>query len=210
MSEEKMPVKAKQPGKIKHDKGLADYLKMGPDRSLKRLWTRYCDTMAAPPALVTIESWSQHFAWVAKAKAFDERLATHLQERVADAALDETWNHVKNLTALAQKSVQKALDGLEDDTMKANTPYDIAALTNTATVAIKALELISGQGGNRIEEDPNFIDSKKYAPEWLKERLEKGDEEKKELQELRAMKQRMEAIVGSSDETEVPADAIRH
>ena len=171
MSKEKKPEKVKQPGRVKHEQGLADYLKMGPDRSLKKLWTRYCDTMVAPPALVTIESWSQRFAWVAKAQAFDERLAARLQEKVADASLEETWDRVKDLTALAKRLVDKAFEGLEGDTLKATTPYDVAALTNTAMGVIKAAELLAGSRALRDRRDPGLRRScrswsRRTSPTW--------------------------------------------
>ena len=206
MSKEQKPRKAKQPGRVKHDRGLADYLKMGPDRSLKRLWTRYCETMATPPALVTIESWSQRFAWVAKAKAFDERLAARLQEKAADTVLEETWDQVSALKDLARKALDKAIAGFDRGEIMADSAYEIQALLNSTVTALKHVELISGRPTGRFGSES----IRDLAPDWIKEALKRLDEEKKELQELRAMKEEMEAIVGSSDEPDAPADATRH
>ena len=68
-----MAEKTKRPGRVKHRQGLADYLALGPDRSLEKLFWRYAENMLNPPALVTLKLWSAKHSWQLKATAHDER-----------------------------------------------------------------------------------------------------------------------------------------
>ena len=159
----------KRTGRVKRQEALADYLATGADRSLKKLWARYCETMVRPPALVTIEKWSARFDWAQKAKDHDERVAERLGEKVEDAVVEQSWNHVKALTDVAKKSLEKVVDALDGDNIKAGDPYQLAALVNSALGAIKGVQLLTGQATNRID----TFASKVHAPQWMIDRLAK-------------------------------------
>ena len=69
--------------RIDHQQGLADYLAMGPERSLRKIRRWYCDNTARPPALVTIEKWSSRHGWVRKARDHDARVGSKLAQKEA-------------------------------------------------------------------------------------------------------------------------------
>ena len=157
----------KQTGRVKHVQGLADFKRLGPDRSLEKLCRQYTQTVPKPPAISTLKIWSTKYGWQAKAAVHDERVAGRVSVKVEDAAVGEAWDRVKDLTTVAQKSIQKALDALEGGNMEAKDPYAVAALMNTALGSIKAVELLSGRATGRFEN----LTPKDHAPDWLKERL---------------------------------------
>ena len=159
--------KNKRTGRIRHGEALAHYLAMGANRSLKKLWEHYRQTMVHPPALVTIEKWSARFDWAATAKEHDERVAAQLGERVEEAAVEEGWDKITTLTDLAQKALNKAISGLDGDTVKSDDAYQIQALLNSAVTALKYVELLSGRATSRTETFP----AKQFAPQWMAERL---------------------------------------
>ncbi len=162
-----MAEKTKQPGRVKHERGLTDFLALGPDRSLDKLHDWYTKNVSKPPGRSIIGIWSTKHAWRIKAAAYDERVAGGVSQRVEEAAIKETWDCVGQLTELAKGSLKKALDALKDDTMKAKDPYGIAALTNIVLGCVKAVELLEGRATSRL----GFEDVKNYAPEWMADKL---------------------------------------
>ena len=123
--------------------------------------------MAAPPALVTIESWSNRFGWVAQAKKHDERVSARLEEKAEDTAVEQTWDKITTLTSLAEKALDKAIAGLDSGTIKTDDAYQIQALLNSAVTALKHIELVSGRATSRLGSET----IKDYAPSWMAEAL---------------------------------------
>ncbi|MCH8275768.1 MAG: hypothetical protein IH851_13380, partial [Armatimonadetes bacterium] len=163
MSREK-PKKSKR---IKHRQALNDYLALGPDRSLEKLYQWYKANVPQPPCSSIIKIWSTRYGWQARSAEHDERVAGGVSQKVEAAAVEGAWDRVKDLTAVAQKSIKKVLEGLEGDNMEARDAYAVAALANTAMACIKTAELLSGRATDRLDR----IDVKTFAPEWLAERL---------------------------------------
>ena len=150
----------KRAGRVRHGEGIAHYLTMGADRSLRKLRAHYCETMAHPPALVTIEKWSARFDWAARAKEHDERVAIRLGKKAEDTAVEQTWDKAKTLTDLAQKALAKAIAGLDGGKITADDAYQAQALLNAAVTALKHVELVSGRATERFYEPIT-----KHAPE---------------------------------------------
>ena len=159
--------KPQQTGRVKHRQGLADYLALGADRSLEKLYQWYRENVPKPPGRSIIKIWSTRYEWQAKAAQHDERVAGNVSQKVEEAAVEETWDRVKDLTAVAQRSIQKALDALKDDNMEVKDPYAVAALVNAAMSSIKTVELLAGRATGRLE----TAFPKNEVPEWLSERL---------------------------------------
>ena len=158
--------KGKRTGRIKHQQGLADFLRLGPDRSLEKLYFWYTENVPKPPAISTLKIWSTRYGWQAKAAAHDARVASRVAEKAEKAAVEETWDQVKALTVVARKTLQKVVDGLEGESIKADDAYQLAALTNSALAAIKGVQLLTGGPTERIG-----YTVKDSAPEWMAERL---------------------------------------
>ena len=161
-----MTEKTKQPGRVKHDQGLADYLALGADRSLEKLCHWYNKIMLKPPALITLKSWSVKHAWQVKAAAHDARVARQITEKAEDAAVEQGVDHVKALTEVADKALQKVIAGLKAENIKADSAYEMASLVNSALGAIKGVQLLTGKATERFEDAV-----KDSAPEWMQERL---------------------------------------
>ncbi len=164
--------KPKKSQRIKHRQGLNDFLALGPDRSLEKLHDWYTKNVSKPPGRSIIGIWSTRYGWQTRAAEHDGRVAGGVSKRVEEAAIDETWDRVGDLTELAQRSVKKALDALKDDNMKATDPYAVAALTNTAMGCIKAVELLSGRATGRLgfaetvkDHAPRLVTTPEPAPE---------------------------------------------
>ena len=190
MSREK-PKKSKR---IKHRQALNDYLALGPDRSLEKLYQWYKANVPQPPCSSIIKIWSTRYGWQARSAEHDERVAGGVSQKVEDAAVEGTWDRVKDLTEVAQKSIQKALAALTGDSMEVKDPYAVAALMNTALGSIKAVELLSGRATGRLDN----LFPKDEIPEWMRARLEDHAPAPSPT------------AATSSDEAEVPADATRH
>ncbi len=162
----KKPEKTKQPGRVKHDRGLADYLALGPDRSLEKLCRQYAETMLRPPALVTLKLWSAKHSWQAKAAQHDARVAQQIAKRAEEASVERGLDHVQALTAVADKALRKVIAGLDAEEIEAGDAYQMAALVNSALGAIKGVQLLTGGPTERIG-----YTVKDSAPEWMAERL---------------------------------------
>ena len=161
-----MAEKTKQPGRVKHHQGLADYLALGPDRSLDKLYRQYTKNMPKPPALVTLKSWSVKHSWQAKAVGYDARVAAQIAETAEAVAVEQGVDHVKALTDVADKALRKVIDGLDGDAITATDAYQTAALLNSALGAIKGVQLLTGGPTERFGYTP-----KDHAPEWMLDRL---------------------------------------
>ncbi len=192
MSKEK-PEKAKQPGRVKHERGLADFFALGPDRSLGKLFERYTKIMLKPPALITLKTWSVRYSWQAAAAQHDARVASKVAEKAEAAAVAQGFDHVQALHSVADKALRKVIDGLDAKSIKADDAYQMAALVNSALGAIKGVQLLTGKATERFGAET----AKAFAPKWMVEQLEKHAP-------------RPEAAQTASNETEVPAEATRH
>ena len=186
-----MAEKTKQPGRVKHRQGLADYLALGADRSLERLCRQYAKNMLKPPALVTLKLWSAKHSWQAAAVAYDARVATQVAEKAEDAAVEQGVDHVKALTDVADRALQKVIDGLDGESITASDAYQMAALVNSALGAIKGVQLLTGGPTERIG-----YTVKDEAPEWMQERL--------------VVPSPPPTATATSNEPEAPESATRH
>lgn len=161
--------------RIDHQQGLADYLAMGPERSLRKLRRRYCKTMARPPALVTIEKWSSRYEWVRKAQEHDARVGSRLVEKAEEVAVKDGWDRIQALSDVARAALEKATVALERDDLNASTPAEVRALCEAAVSALRQAELLQGGATARIAMVDTPVD---MAPDWIRERLgvARGDE----------------------------------
>lgn len=157
----------KKTGRIRHHQGLADYLAMGPDRSLQKLRELYETTMVKAPALVTIELWSRKHEWVRQAGEYDAKVAAEVRERTEEAAVEEGFDRTKALSEVAKLALAKATAALNTDDFVANTPAEIRALIDSSVNAIRQVELLEGRATSRIDN----INVKDQAPDWMLDRL---------------------------------------
>ena len=171
MSKKQKPEKSQR---IKHRQGLNNFLALGPDRSLDKLHDWYIKNVSKPPGRSIIGIWSTKHGWQTRAAEHDSRVAGGVSQKVEEAAIEENWDCVGELTELAQRSVKKALDALKDDTMKVKDPYGIAALTNIVLGCVKAIELLEGRATDRLDN----LFPKDCVPEWVAEKLTRMAAEK--------------------------------
>ena len=162
-----MAEKTKQPGRVKHGQGFTDYLGLGPDRSLEKLHRWYTENAPKPPSLRSLKGWSTRYGWQAKAADYDTRVAAQVAERAEEASVEQALDHVQALTNVANKALQKVIDGLDAENIKADDAYQMAALVNSALGAIKGVQLLTGGATERF----GTCTVKDSAPEWMAERL---------------------------------------
>ena len=191
------PEKTKQTGRVKHRQGFTDFLAIGPDRSLDKLHDWYTKNVSMAPGRSIIGIWSTRYDWQARAAAHDEQVAGGVKEKVEGAAVEETWDRVKDLTEIARRSLKKALDALKGDTMTATDPYAVAALINGALSSIKTVELLTGGPTERFG-----YTVKDEAPEWMAEKLK--------VKAAEPTPTPTPTAAATSDETEAPESATRH
>lgn len=159
---------AKKTGRVKHHQGLADYLALGPDRSLQKLWELYKTTMVQAPALVTIELWSRKHEWVRQASEYDAKVAAEVLDRTEEAAVEEGFDRTKALLEVAELALTKATAALNTDTLTADTPAEVKALIDSSVNAIRQIELLEGRATSRVDHLKSVPDD---APDWLRDRL---------------------------------------
>ena len=191
---EPAPKTAKRTGRVKHQQGLAQYIALGPDRSLEKLH-RWC-TKNAPkaPGVRTLKGWSTKYGWKAKAAAHDAKVAGRLADKVEEAAVEDGWDRVSTLTDFARLSLDKAMEALQGGSLKAETAYELQALLNSAVTALKHIELMTGGPTSRIA----TLLSKEFAPEWMKNHLKASAPTSPS------------AAATASDEIDIPGTATQH
>lgn len=85
-----------------------DYLRMGAGRSLRRLEKKYREvsrSIAPTQAIGTLNKWSQHYDWQARADAYDAQLEAQKNARrkeIMEAGLALDYERVSKLVELAQ------------------------------------------------------------------------------------------------------------
>ena len=166
---ETAPKTPKQTERIKHQRALADYLALGPDRSLEKLHRWYTENAPKPPCNRSLKGWSTKYDWKAKAAAHDAKVAEKLAGMAEEAAIEDGWDRVSTLTEFAKLSLDKAMEALREGSLKAETAYELQALLNGAVTALKHVELITGGPTSRIA----TLMSKEFAPAWMQEELAK-------------------------------------
>ena len=128
---------------------LADYLAMGAERSISKLFRRYSESnLAKPPAEITLKWWSRRDHWVEEAKEFDERVGRRLRARAETAAVRQSFNRVAALNAVAQRCLEVAA---HSNIENATSAADIRALVTAAVDAIKLAEVLTGGVSDRTE-----------------------------------------------------------
>ncbi len=189
---ETAPKTPKQTERIKHQRALADYLALGPGRSIEKLHRRYIENAPKPPCLRSLKGWSTRYGWKAKAVEYDERVATQVAERAETAAVEQGFDHVKALTKVADKALRKVIAGLDAEEIEAGDAYQMAALVNSALGAIKGVQLLTGGATERFGAEA----VKDHAPEWMQDKL--------------TAPAPPPAAPTTSGEAEVPEGATRH
>lgn len=167
MSEEQKPEVNTKPDRIKCRQALIDYLSLGPDRSIEKLHRQYIENAPKPPCLRSLKGWSARYGWQEKAAQHDEQIASQVTKKAEGAAVKRGLDHVKALTDVADKALRKVIQGLDTDSIKADSAYELAALVNSALGAIKGVQLLTGQPTERF----GAYTVKDSAPEWMQERL---------------------------------------
>jgi hypothetical protein len=128
---------------------LADYLAMGAERSISKLFRRYSESnLAKRPAEITLKWWSRRDHWVEEAREFDERVGRRLRARAETAAVKQSFDRIAALTAVARRCLDVAIHG---ELEKATTATDIRALVTAAIDAIKLTEVLTGGVSDRTE-----------------------------------------------------------
>jgi hypothetical protein len=128
---------------------LADYLAMGAERSISKLFRRYSESnLAKPPAEITLKWWSRRDHWVEQAREFDERVGRRLRARAETAAVRQSFNRVAALNTVAQRCLEVAA---YSEIENATSAADIRALVTAAVDAIKLTEVLTGGVSDRIE-----------------------------------------------------------
>jgi hypothetical protein len=134
---------------ISPGEALADYLAMGAERSINKLFRRYSDSnLAKPPAEITLKWWSRRDHWVEQAREFDERVGRRLRARAETAAVKQSFNRIAALNAVAQRCLEVAA---HSNIESATSAADIRALVTAAVDAIKLVEVLTGGVSDRTE-----------------------------------------------------------
>ncbi len=126
--------------KIDRARARADYLAMGPRRSLKKLHQRYNEASLETPSLRTLAEWSRADEWVRAAQEHDAQVAGEVSRKMIEAEAEERWDEAKAMRGLWEGIAVKLKEVVEQFPIK--DVADFRALTTAmkeiAELAIKA------------------------------------------------------------------------
>src|SRR5215831_15218236 len=125
------PSKSRPGPSITPQRGLADYLALGGERSLRRLVQHYNEIgMKNPPSFATVALWSSRFGWDRKAPEHDDFVGAALLSRLRDEAVRREFGRV----AALMKVVKRCLDSATeiDVELHGARAHDVKALVGTA------------------------------------------------------------------------------
>ena len=100
--------------RITADRAKADYLAMGPQRSVAKL-VKLLGERGEDASGKTLEMWCAKYGWVRAAEEHDAQVAGEVSRRAIEAQAEQTWDAVQELTEcveLAVGRIKRALPGL--------------------------------------------------------------------------------------------------
>ena len=130
--------------RITADRALADYVAMGPQRSLKKLAQHYTEARTENGTVGNLRYWSRTRGWVRAAQEHDAQVAGEVSRKAIEAQAEATWDEAAELmdtARVASDRLKACLPSLEvADASAAKAMADVVA-----TLAKLATELERGQ-----------------------------------------------------------------
>ena len=130
--------------RIDRERARADYVAMGPGRSLKKLVQRYAEARLENGTFNNLRYWSAKDGWVRAAQEHDAQVAGEVSRKAIEAQAEATWNAAAELmdgARVASDRLKACLPSLEvADASAAKAMADVVA-----TLAKLATELERGQ-----------------------------------------------------------------
>ncbi len=124
------------------------------------------------PSQTTFEKWCTQHQWVRLAREHDEKVATRVAEKIAEAATASVVTRAAQFDTLATETLKMAIDGLRELDVAGLKATDIRALAEISERAAKMHELLEGRATDRTD---NMTREKMDA---LMEEMEKELEER--------------------------------
>ena len=119
--------------KIDRARARADYLAMGPRRSLKKLHQRYNEASSETPSLRTLAEWSRADEWVAAAQEHDAQVAGEISRKLIEAETERRWDEIEAMRGLWESAAARLKE------VMAQFPIEDAADFRTFTAAMKEI-----------------------------------------------------------------------
>ena len=95
--------------RITADRAVADYVAMGPQRSLKKLAQHYTETRMENGTLGNLRYWSRTHGWVRAAEEHDAQVAGEVSRKAIEAQAQERWDAARAMGDLWQGIADKLL-----------------------------------------------------------------------------------------------------
>jgi hypothetical protein len=112
------------------EEAFADYLALGPERSIAKLCELYADTCASPPALRTLKNWSAEGAWRHRVVEHAAQVGALVQSMAAESGSQAHLDMARSLHAAGNQMIAKIVamvEGIQGgDVAQANVITDIA------------------------------------------------------------------------------------
>jgi hypothetical protein len=125
--------------KISEPEARVAYLAMGPSRSLAKLAATWPTAIRA--SLTTAKAWSSKFGWSKLARAYDQRVATKVVEKVEAAQVKETVSAVLALEQFATGALLTAATRFGE--------ASVGELVDKAIDALKQYQVMTGGVSDR-------------------------------------------------------------
>ena len=127
------------------------YVKMVGRRSVAAVRKRLGQGGRKTPSQTTFEKWCTQNQWVRLAREHDEKVATRVAEKIAEAATAQAITRAAQFDTLATETLKMAIDGLKELDVAGLKATDIRALAEVSERATKMHELIEGRATDRTD-----------------------------------------------------------
>ena len=129
--------------RITRDQAMADYLAMGPKRSLAKLARRYSEARAENGTLGNLSYWSRQHGWVERAREHDAQVRAETSRLSIEGQAHERWDLTSQLNA-ATLDLLGTIKGLTGK-IKVTTLEEMATIVDMAVVlSQQALKIHQG------------------------------------------------------------------
>lgn len=162
-----------EPRRIDHRQALADYLAMGPQRSLVKLHQYYEATANGGPCLQTLKNWSKKHGWQKAAARHDERVAAQIAERAERVAVEKGFDQVAAFAEIIEHGAVALREFIKDpeNLKKVTNAAEFGTVANALVRISQLVELLEGRPTGRLG-----VEHKAEPPEWMKNQIEQAEE----------------------------------
>ena len=94
--------------RIDRERARADYIALGPKRSVRKLAQRYAKAMPEiGGSLGNLKLWCKHDEWVVRAEEHDAQVAGEVSRKAIETQAEATWDAAKELMNIAEVGAKR-------------------------------------------------------------------------------------------------------